>query len=68
MKMYVVIRKRGEDGNTENMILKNIIFCPVSFKWNKLYFHETLFKHFVILAFMEFKGKVVVHILLQIND
>jgi len=47
---------------------KNIIYCPVSFKWNKLYFHETLFKHFVILAFMEFKGKVVVHSLLQIND
>ena len=47
---------------------KNVIYFPVSFKWNLLYFHKTLFKHFVILAFMEFKGKVVVHSLLQIND
>ena len=66
MKMYVVVRKQGGDGNIENMIEKKHYI--LSFKWNPLYFQETLFTHFVILAFMEFKGKVVAYSLLQIND
>ena len=54
MKMYVVTGKEAGRGwkywkyDRE----KNIIYCPVSFKKNLFYFHETLLKHFVILAFL----------------